>query len=90
MLVRFSKDFGKSYQKADLKTRINFDKRLKLFSEKPFNSQLHNHLLIGKYSGFRSINITGDWRAIFSVQIDSKGNQTVVFELLGTHSQLYK
>jgi addiction module RelE/StbE family toxin len=90
MLVKFSKDFGKCYQKADLKIKLNFDKRLQFFAEKPFHPQLHNHLLTGKYSGFRSINITGDWRAIFSVHIDNQGNQTVIFELLGTHSQLYK
>jgi addiction module RelE/StbE family toxin len=90
MLVKFSRDFGKSYQKADQKIKANIDKRLQLFAERPFHPQLHNHLLTGKYSGFRSINITGDWRAVYSVSVDKQGKQIVIFELLGTHNQLYK
>lgn len=44
-------------------------------------------LLKGSYLGFRSINITGDWRAIYSEEKNKKGDKTVIFEVLGTHSQ---
>lgn len=59
-----------------------------------YHRQLHNHKLSGKYSGFRSINITGDWRAIFSEQDVKHGKvitkKVITFEYFGTHSQLYK
>jgi mRNA-degrading endonuclease YafQ of YafQ-DinJ toxin-antitoxin module len=49
---------------------------------------LNNHALVWKYMWFRSINITGDFRAIFI----EKSNNTydfVEFIDIGTHSALY-
>ena len=88
--IDYSKEFLKQLKKAPYEIKIAFTKRLKLFIDNPFSSQLNNHLLTGKYSGYRSININGDWRAVYSVSIDKQGNQIIIFELLGTHSQLYK
>ncbi|OGE71342.1 hypothetical protein A2617_00135 [Candidatus Daviesbacteria bacterium RIFOXYD1_FULL_41_10] len=62
-----------------------FRKRFELFLSNPFHPQLNNHLLTGNYKGYRSINITGDWRALYS-----ENENSIIFELLGTHSQLYK
>lgn len=90
MLVRFSKKFSKQYEKAGQKVRLAFDTRLKLFFENPFSPQLHSHPLTGKLSGYRSINITGDWRAVYSEYKNNKRETVIVFEVLGTHSQLYK
>lgn len=90
MLIRFSKKFSKQYERAGQKTRLAFNKRLKLFFKNPFAPQLHNHPLTGKLSDYRSINITGDWRAIYSEYQDNKGEIIIIFEILGTHSQLYK
>jgi mRNA-degrading endonuclease YafQ of YafQ-DinJ toxin-antitoxin module len=39
--------------------------------------------------GYRSINVTGDWRALYSEQ-QQNGKEIIVFEMLGTHSQLYQ
>lgn len=83
--VDYSKHFQKQLKKVPLEIRIAFKKRRQLFFEDQFHPQLNNHQLSGNYKGFRSINITGDWRAIYSEQ----GN-TIIFELLGTQSQLYK
>lgn len=85
MQIRFAKKFSKQYDKADHKIKTAFQNRLKLFLTNPFNPQLKNHALTGNFSGFRSINVTGDWRAIYSEK-----NSMVIFEVLGTHSQLYK
>lgn len=85
MLVRFGKLFAKQYDKAGDKIKRAFDGRLKIFVEDPFRQNLNNHQLTGGHSGYRSINITGDWRAIYSVQ-----GEVVIFEALGTHSQLYR
>lgn len=90
MKISYARKFVKEYERADGKIKRGFKKRVELFNKDPFNPQLHNHPLSGKYSGYRSINITGDWRAVFLV-IKEDGSYTVVsFEILGTHSQLYK
>ena len=88
--VDYSKTFDKQLRKSPLKIKIAFRKRLKLFLENAFHPLLNNHPLSGKLSGYRSINITGDWRAIYSSVNNAKGEITVVFEMIGTHSQLYK
>jgi len=87
--TKFTKSFKKQYQKAPNKIQKVFDRRLTLFVENQYDPLLKNHALSGKLRGYRSINITGDWRAIF---IESrKGKQVIViFILLGTHSKLYK
>ncbi len=84
--VAFSHHFKKLYRKAPLKIRQQFNKRLDIFINKPFDPLLNNHALVGNFLGKRSINITGDWRAIYSISSDG----VIIFELLGTHSQLYK
>ena len=89
MKVKFSKKFAKQYDRANSKIKTSFDKRLKLFLQNPFHPLLNNHSLSGKLSGYRSINVTGDWRAIYSVADKSEIN-VVIFEMIGTHSQLYK
>ncbi len=90
MLIKYGRKFAKRYDKVDLKIRNAFKNRLKLFMKDPFNALLNNHSLIGEYTGFRSINVTGDWRAIFSELVDDEGNKIVIFEMIGTHSELYR
>lgn len=86
MQINFSKVFGKQYRKAPHKIQQVFDKKFKVFTKNPFNPILNNHLLKGKLKVYRSINITGDWRAFYS----QPNKDIVIFEFLGTHSQLYK
>lgn len=83
--VDYSNRFKKQLKKAPLEIKKAFSSRLELLKQDLFHPQLNNHQLSGNYKGFRSINITGDWRAIYSQYGD-----TIVFEILGTHSQLYK
>jgi len=90
MVVKFSRRFEKQYDKTDESIRLAFEKRLKLFFRDQFHPLLYNHPLKGKLLGYRSISITGDWRAVFSEILDSKEDQIVIFEMIGTHSQLYK
>lgn len=90
MLVKFSKRFAKQYEKVEEKIKRSFDKRLKIFIEDPYYSSLNNHQLTGSFSGYRSINVTGDWRAIYSVRNSKGGGMVIVFEILGTHSELYR
>lgn len=87
--IDYSRKFLKQLKNSPLEIKVAFRKRLELFLQDPFHPQLNNHALTGKFSGYRSINVTGDWRAIFS-EFEDESGRTVIFEIVGTHSQLYK
>jgi len=88
--VDYSRVFAKQLKKAPLKIKEAFRKRREIFFENPFNPQLNNHQLTGDYKEHRSINITGDWRVIFTETLDEEDNKTILFKFIGTHSQLYR
>ena len=88
--VNYSRVFTKQLKKAPLKIKEAFRKRREIFFENPFNPQLNNHQLTGDYKEHRSINITGDWRVIFTETLDEEDNKTILFKFIGTHSQLYR
>ena len=87
--IDYSRKFIKQLKKAPLSIKIAFRDRLSFFLKNPFAPILNNHLLKGRYFNSRSINITGDWRAIYS-EVLEKNEKVAVFLALGTHSQLYK
>ncbi|MEK7495054.1 MAG: type II toxin-antitoxin system mRNA interferase toxin, RelE/StbE family [Patescibacteria group bacterium] len=89
MNIRFGKKFAKQYSKCPVKIKKALSLRLEIFKKNPFHPILNNHSLIGRYLQNRSINITGDWRAIYSEVIENK-EKVAIFLALGTHSQLYK
>ena len=84
MKINFHKDFTKSFKRLPLKTKKKFQDRLVLFEKDEFDPVLNNHALKGVYSGYRSINITGDIRVIYK-----KGSGVVIFVAIGSHSNLY-
>ena len=84
MTIVFHKDFKKKYYKLSPKIVENLDDRLRLFSKDEFNPLLNNHALKGKWLGYRSINVTGDIRAIFKREADS-----AFFVAIDSHSNLY-
>jgi len=86
MRVRFTKRFSKQYDRSPQKVKNAFNKKLELFIRDSRHPILNNHPLIGQYKGFRSINVTGDWRALYS---EFESSELVFFEFIGTHSQLY-
>ncbi|MBI3558862.1 type II toxin-antitoxin system mRNA interferase toxin, RelE/StbE family [Candidatus Gottesmanbacteria bacterium] len=85
MQIKFGDKFEKQHKKVDAKRKTAFAKRLEIFLQNPYDPLLNNHSLTGNYSGFRSINVTGDWRAVYFEE-----NGMATFVALGTHSQLYK
>jgi len=85
MKTQFHNSFKKRYKKLPPNIRNQFDKRLRLFEENPLYPLLHNHQLVGKRNSQWSINVTGDWRAIYTW----KGEHTAVFLDIDTHSNLY-
>ena len=89
MNIKYSTTFKKQYKKAPKKIQEKVKERISLFVQDPTNRLLNNHALTGKFQGYRSINITGDWRAIYSIRTSLKSKQEYYFELVGTHNQLY-
>ena len=85
MRVQLHRNFVKKYKKFRI-IQKQIDERLALFRIRPFDPILKNHGLSGKYQGYRSINITGDFRAIYE-QINDDAAR---FIELDTHSNLYK
>ncbi len=84
MQLKTTRGFDKQYSRLNPKIKQQFKERLGRFSANPFDVTLKNHPLKGKYKHCRSINITGDIRAVYTVEDGS-----VVFGFIGTHSQLY-
>lgn len=68
-----------------MKVRSQFDERLLLFEKDILHPLLNNHRLSGDRDGQWSINVTGDWRALY-VWIDP---DTALFIDIDTHSNLY-
>jgi len=79
---RFKKDFKKLPKPVQVKS---FE-RLRVFVRNPFDPILNSHALTGVYRGYRSINVTGDYRIIF----DPLDTYTVRLMRIGTHPQLYE
>lgn len=85
MRIDFTNKFNKQLKKSPDKIKKAFQERLAMFIENKYNQTLNNHQLKGEHKKYRSINVTGDWRAWFI----EDGN-ILFFDVLGTHSQLYK
>lgn len=90
MPIKYSTTFKKQYKKAPQKIKEKVKERINLFVQDPTDKLLNNHGLTGKFQGCRSINITGDWRAVYSIRLNLKSEQEYYFELVGAHSQLYR
>ncbi len=84
--VTYSNGFKKSLVKLPRFIQERFYERIRLFTINPQDALLNKHKLHGAYRDFFSINITGNYRAIFKSTFDN----TVEFRHIGTHSQLYK
>ena len=85
MKILTNKRFDKAFKKMTFKLRTKFYQQIELFQSNPTDQQLNNHALSGRYFGYRSIDVSGNVRAIFKeTDID-----TVRFINIGTHSQLY-
>jgi len=85
MEVILHKNFQKKLDKLPPKIQDKFFDRVDLFIKDKFNPVLNNHSVEAAYPKWRSINVTGDYRALF----EEKGESLAVFMTIGTHSELY-
>lgn len=86
MILHTSRVFDKKFVKLSQKLRERFKERRNMFMDDPFHPLLHNHALHGERRGQWSINITGDWRALYAF-LDSN---SVIFLDIDTHGNLYE
>ena len=85
MRILFSHKFVKRFSKIPLTLQDQFHDRLALFQSNVRSPVLRDHALIGEWIGCRSINITGDFRALYrEVAMD-----TFEFVAIGTHHELF-
>lgn len=86
--VRLAPELVKKLKKQGVRIRNSFKNAIDLFSRDPDEPQLDNHQLQRDWEGFRSIDVTSDWRAIFEYK--QVGEETVAYFVdLGTHKELY-
>jgi len=76
--------FVKQFKRLPKKIQDKFGYKLTIFIFNPYSIELNNHSLTGEWLGHRSIDITGDIRAIYRIDNDS-----CLFKAIGTHHQLY-
>ena len=86
MRILLHRNFEKKFTKLYPKLKEKFRERRNLFLSDPFSMILNNHPLTGDRIGQWSINITGDWRAVYIFKDDA----TIVFIDIDTHSNLYR
>jgi addiction module RelE/StbE family toxin len=82
--IEFSPIFTKLLERAPTEIKKALDDALDLFEEDPNHPALRNHPLTAEYQDFRSIDVTGDWRALYREE-----PERIIFTELGTHPQLY-
>ncbi len=85
MQYALSRSFEKQFAKLPKKTKEKAITALALFIENPEYPSLRNHSLRGEWSGCRSINITGDVRAVYVLH----DTDMAQFVAIGSHAQLY-
>jgi len=87
--VQFSKQFDKQLRASREEVRKAFSDSLQLLLTNKYNFSLNNHLLTGRYIGYRSINVHEDLRAIYREMYGERG-MVMVFEVLGRQEELFK
>jgi addiction module RelE/StbE family toxin len=85
VVIQYAPKFKKQYQKLPSEFQQQFDNRLRLFISDPTSPQLRVHPLKGRFAGYWSMNVNGDIRALYLI----KGEEVIMFALIGSRSQLY-
>ncbi len=86
--IKYTVLFDKQRKAAPLEIKIAFKEARELFLDNPNHPHLRNHALREQFAGYRSIDVTSDWRELFKIH-ESKTRTIITFHILGTHIQLY-
>lgn len=90
MTIKYTDEFLRNLKKQKVTIRKSFKIAIEEFSKNPLSIQLNKHKLKREWEGFKSINVTSDFRAIYKEVAYSDGELTIYFVAIGTHDQLYK
>ena len=85
MRVLRSTKFDKQFSKLPVRLQEAYIERNRLFRENRRHPLLHDHALAAEWVGHRSINVTGDYRAVYR-QLDA---ESYLFVAIGTHHELF-
>jgi addiction module RelE/StbE family toxin len=88
MKVAYDPALIKKLKRVKVRIRKSFKQAIFLFTKDPNSLQLDNHALREKYQGYRSIDVTADYRAIYR-EIHEDNVSIDYFTQLGTHKELF-
>jgi addiction module RelE/StbE family toxin len=88
MRTQASPQLLEKLKKLDVRIRNSFFEKIKIFQKNPKEPVLNNYALKQEYEGYRSIDITNDYRALYE-ELPSGTETIAYFSLLGTHQELY-
>ncbi len=88
MKVFYDPAFYEKLRNVDVRIRKSVKEKILVFSKNPNDPYLNNHPLKRDYKGYRSINITADYRALYK-ELKVGDEMVAYFILLGTHDELY-
>ena len=83
--IHYHRNFKKQFKRLSKKIQDKFETRVVTFLRDLYSIELNNHSLSGEWGGHRSIDITGDIRAVYRVE-----SEINLFVAMGSHSQLYE
>ena len=83
-----NKEFIEHYKKVDVRIKKAAEEKIRLFQQNPYELGLNNHPLRGAWEGYRSIDITSDYRAVYK-EVKEGEEINAYFFALGTHEELY-
>lgn len=87
--IEFTPFFDEQRKAAPEEVRKAFLETLSLFLEDPDHPMLRNHALKEKLAGYRSIDVTDDYRALFKESYSGE-RKVITFHMIGTHKDLYE
>ena len=90
MRIQLAPKLVKKLKKQDVRLRKSFKKAIDLFTDNPDHPHLNNHELQRELKGYRSIDITSDWRGIYQEITEETEEPLAYFVDLGKHRELYK
>lgn len=88
MKRRYDPAFVKALKKTNVRIRKSFKEKILIFAKNPYDSNLNNHELKDEYEGYRSIDITADYRALYE-EVNQEDEPIAYFFSIGTHKELY-
>lgn len=86
--IEFSTLFDKRLRQLPFEIIIAFQETLDLFLENPHHDALRRHFLKEAYTGYQSIDVSSDYRAVFK-ETKIKTQIIIIFYTIGTHEELY-